>query len=300
MKTYFACSDIHGFYDEWMKSLADAGFDVNDPEHVLIVCGDIFDRGRQPIQVYEFITSLPRERRILIRGNHESLLRDLVDRGYDESHDRSNGTVTTLYDLAKVDVDHMRKWRTRHLTTSYIDDKSYENAMSAYIDEWNKVEKKLYHGRRITKILKWIDSDEWCDYAEIGKYIFVHSFIPLKKVYNEFGYSIPGKERYFKDWRTNSTKEMWDSAKWGCPWRLYLEGRFKEESDKGKILVCGHWHASDFWNRLDFRDDLSKFLDVNKENPIYRSEKNPNIIGLDACTVLTHVVNVLVLKEEDM
>ena len=47
MKTYFVCSDIHGFYKEWMKSLKEAGFNKNNPEHILIVLGDVFDRGNE-------------------------------------------------------------------------------------------------------------------------------------------------------------------------------------------------------------------------------------------------------------
>ena len=57
MKTYFVCSDIHGFYKEWMKSLKEAGFNKNNPEHILIVLGDIFDRGNEPWKVYKFLTS---------------------------------------------------------------------------------------------------------------------------------------------------------------------------------------------------------------------------------------------------
>ena len=40
---YFVSSDIHGFYDEWQKSLKDNGFDINNPCHKIIVCGDLFD-----------------------------------------------------------------------------------------------------------------------------------------------------------------------------------------------------------------------------------------------------------------
>ena len=47
MKKYFVCSDIHGFYKEWMSSLDEVGFDINNNEHILIVLGDIFDRGRE-------------------------------------------------------------------------------------------------------------------------------------------------------------------------------------------------------------------------------------------------------------
>lgn len=30
---YFVCSDIHGFYDQWMKALNDQGFDINNPDN---------------------------------------------------------------------------------------------------------------------------------------------------------------------------------------------------------------------------------------------------------------------------
>jgi len=45
---YFVSSDIHGHFDEWMNSLAAKGFDINNPQHKIVLCGDIFDRGHQP------------------------------------------------------------------------------------------------------------------------------------------------------------------------------------------------------------------------------------------------------------
>ena len=42
MKKYFVTSDIHGFYDEFMASLDRAGFDIINPDHILVICGDIF------------------------------------------------------------------------------------------------------------------------------------------------------------------------------------------------------------------------------------------------------------------
>lgn len=99
-KKYFISSDIHSFYDEYMTALNDASFDINNDEHIIVVLGDIFDRGKQPLEVYNFLKGLPKERRILIRGNHETLLRDLVKRGYPEKWDVSNGTLDTLYYMA--------------------------------------------------------------------------------------------------------------------------------------------------------------------------------------------------------
>ena len=42
MKTYFVCSDIHGYYNEWMSSLNDAGFDKDNKDHILVVLGSPF------------------------------------------------------------------------------------------------------------------------------------------------------------------------------------------------------------------------------------------------------------------
>ena len=33
---YFVCSDIHGFYTEWMTALKNSGFDKDNPEHKII------------------------------------------------------------------------------------------------------------------------------------------------------------------------------------------------------------------------------------------------------------------------
>ena len=65
---------------------------------------------------------------------------------------------------------------------------------------------------------------------------------------------------------------------------------------KGKILVCGHWHTSDFF----------KFLDANcsfehKCGPIYLS---PHLIGIDGGVIWSketgyvHQQNVLVIEED--
>lgn len=41
---FFAISDMHSFYDPMIDALDQAGFEKNNPEHTLIVCGDAFDR----------------------------------------------------------------------------------------------------------------------------------------------------------------------------------------------------------------------------------------------------------------
>lgn len=302
MKKYFVSSDIHSFYDEWMSSLNESGFDINNPEHILIVCGDIFDRGTKPLEVYEFLKNLPKERRILIKGNHEYLLNELVARGFELSHDIHNGTYDTLCYIAKL-PDRITFSHREYLKRSqYI---YGTDSYKEYLEELRKKEEarehKLYTNRKLKQILKWINSDEWVNYYELGKYIFVHAFIPLREKMIEMDNALwpTGEKYYFKNWRTGTSDYEWEEATWGCPWSDYEKGFFKKEELNGKVLVCGHWHTSDFWNSLDYSTDRSKQL-AQDNNPIYKSDAFPGLIGLDTCTALSHKVNVLVIEESDI
>lgn len=267
MKTYFVTSDIHSFYTPFKQALDEAGFDINNPDHILICCGDIFDRGDESLLVYDFIKSLPKSRRILIKGNHEELFLSLaLEDRFPYARDFSNGTVKTFTHIADTD------YQTMSLLYYGFDG-------SMVTTEWLLTQKRVKN----SKITKWLQSDEWIDYYELGKYIFVHSFIPLNKIPKMSG----TVQEYNPDWRNASTK-LWDDARWGCPWQLFDDGYFKSEIDKGKVLVCGHWHTSDF----------HKHYENKRENyDIYRGK---NLIALDACTIKTNKVNILVLTEEEV
>lgn len=95
---YFVSADIHGHFDEWMNSLTEKGFDINNPQHKIVLCGDLFDRGHQPKQIIEFILA-HEDKIILIRGNHEDLMQDMINRNHNTSGDLYNGTADTIVDL---------------------------------------------------------------------------------------------------------------------------------------------------------------------------------------------------------
>ncbi len=99
MKKYFVFSDVHGFYDELIRDLTSAGFDMDNENHILISCGDNFDRGPKSFEMYKFLSEFPKERKILIRGNHEYLLYDLALRKETISIDSVNGTANTWVDF---------------------------------------------------------------------------------------------------------------------------------------------------------------------------------------------------------
>ena len=127
MNKYFVASDIHSFYTPFIKELNKTGFDLNNEEHILIICGDLFDRGSESLKLYEFIKSLPKERRILIRGNHEYLFIDSLSKEIPDYYDHTNGTVRTLNDLTN---------------------NKYSNWYDMVLD------------KKLAKIKKWILSDE--------------------------------------------------------------------------------------------------------------------------------------------
>lgn len=268
---YFVMSDIHSFYNEMKSALDEAGFDINNNEHILIVCGDIFDRGDQTLEVLNFIKSLPKERRILIRGNHEQLLKDAMMRGYLGRHDFSNGTAKTILHLAN--------------SQGYV--------------EWNSIVndsmENLIHNKDVWDVIDWIASDEWVNYYELDRFIFVHSFIPLAFKDDDHAFWFLNTEQeYNPNWREDyQNRYDWEGAIWGCPWQLIKSGYFDEEAKNGKTLVCGHWHASDFHFHLGDKPVTSdNMLDWMH---IYYSDK---IIAIDAMTALSKDCNVLVIDEQ--
>ena len=127
---YYVVSDIHGFYTELYKALAEKGFFTDTEPHKLIVCGDLFDRGKEAVKVQSFISDLmERDEVILIRGNHEDLIMYLIQDwenfGYMQSHNISNGTVDTVLQLTgnKIVVGaNAKAIKNELLNTPFIED----------------------------------------------------------------------------------------------------------------------------------------------------------------------------------
>ena len=142
MPKFFVTSDIHSFYTPLKKALDESGFDPNNEEHWLIVCGDCFDRGGESEEVLHFLMSL--ERKILVKGNHDTLLEECCMREFPYSHDSSNGTRKTIQDLGGA-----------------IYRRPFDECCQI---TWNKL-------ARYRELL--------VNYFETQNYIFVHSWIPI-------------------------------------------------------------------------------------------------------------------------
>jgi len=61
-----------------------------------------------------------------------------------------------------------------------------------------------------------------------------------------------------------------------------------------KTVVCGHWHTSYGHSRLEKK--CTEFGPDADFSPYYGSA----IIALDACTVHSHKINVLVIEDEEL
>ena len=288
---YFVVSDIHSFCSELKHSLRKVGFNKRNKNHTLIVCGDIFDRGNEAVEVYKYLKSIPKSRCILVKGNHESLYKELLTKTFPDKYDFSNGTVRAFCNIADIDEEKLSRyyWLEQDLSLDYeqIEERLYST--------WNYIRDTVAKH----EITAWLDSKQWVNYYELDKYIFVHSFIPLK-VRDEWKDINPFKLRlrsfcyeYNPTWR-DAPDDDWEIARWGDPIENYACGYFDPEAVNGKVLVVGHWHTSDFYKRLE------KIVTDTQE--IYYSKNLIAIDGgvkYDAWLGYFHPQNVLVIDDSD-
>jgi len=125
---------------------------------------------------------------ILIRGNHEDLMQDMINRNYNTSGDLYNGTADTIVDLYP-------QW----LVTEF---------------DLKKIAKET----GLQKVL-----DLCVDYFETEHYIFVHGWIPC---FTE-GFRPYVKYKFNPDWR-NAEVHEWRSARWFNGMELACKHRITE------------------------------------------------------------------------
>lgn len=256
MKKLFIFSDAHAFYDQLMKALAEAGFDQDNRDHILVSCGDLCDRGLKAVETLNFINQFDDERKICIIGNHELIMEDLIARGYPAGYDGYNGTVSTL----------------RQLTDIYGDDERAAAEMK-YSYYWNRYRRN------------WI----WC--LELEDYILVHGWIPvLPERMNDYRYY----RSYDPKWR-KTDERSWRKAVWinGMDaWSMGIR-------EKGKTIICGHWHTS--WGHAFLHDEGLEFPDEKDPGSyaLFTPFVDEGIIALDGCTAYSGLVNVWTMELED-
>lgn len=255
---YYVVSDVHGFFSVLKETLKEKGFFNDTQPHKLIICGDLFDRGGEAVELQNFILDLiQKDEVILIKGNHEDLLEDMLNYWHRESYfkaiNNNNGTVGTVLQLTRSTVDDL-----------------YVNVID------------VYHRMKETPFMQKI-LPAMVNYYETKKYIFVHGWIPCEYIrQKDCAFSYVATE----NWR-NATKEQWLSARWVNGMNAAHDGVI----ENGKIIVCGHWRCSYGHSRFEMKcTELGKDADFT---PYYGS----GIIAIDACTARSKTINCVVLED---
>ena len=165
----FVVSDIHDHYDLLMESLNQNGFDLNDGNHRLIVCGDAFYSGPQPGELFVFLRELKeKDRLIFIYGNHDI---ELLDNFKNHRFGRRANRI-----CARLIVEHLAG-------KSELSD----NELIAECEKLGFVD-----------FLE--NTPVW--YYENEKYVFTHGFIPTEKK----AYKPDWRNATEKEWRNAAAR----------------------------------------------------------------------------------------------
>ncbi len=269
---YYVVADVHGFYDLMIKALTEKGYFEDKEPHKLVICGDLFDRGSQAKEMEKFVVDLlEKDEIILIRGNHEDLMLDLVNRldefvemGIEHTHHYRNRTVRTLMDLTESSLGRIKQ-------------------QSGVVADRMRATPFL---QKIIPAMK--------DYLETEHFIFVHGWIPC----HASGYGgEAGWFNYLENWR-EMPKSDWMLARWYNGMLAAFQGCI----EPGKTIVCGHWHCSFGHTYLEKKEikplkdgELSPQKVFEDFTPYY----GEGVIAIDACTALSKVVNCIVIEDEE-
>lgn len=251
MIKYFFSSDIHSYFDEWMLSLESKGFERDNSKHIIGICGDLFDRGPQSVECYNFIKALQEEQRLIyIRGNHEDLLEQCVKevkRGSRISrHHISNGTINTISQLI---------------------------GCSQY-DIMCGVTSSKEISQKIDPVLNFLDKVT-VNYHELGNKIFVHGWVPT---------TITSEEDH-----TTCVPDDWRERDWvNARWENGMEMAHFGLTVPDKIIVCGHWHTS--WGHSKYHGDGDEWDATSANFSPYHDEGIIAIDACTAYTHMVNVV----------
>ena len=260
---YYVVSDVHGYYNLMKKALKDAGFFNEKEPCKLIVCGDMLERGKEAVQMVDFMLKLKKEGRLIyIRGNHEDLfmecLQQIASRGVHEiasgmSHHYLNGTWDTLIQLSCME-----------------EMEAYNNAAELV----GRIRRSPYYKELLSACV---------DYYETPNYIFTHGWIPC----NCEDYRALIGCKYQPNWRKASVS-VWKVARWFNGMELACKHKVIEEN---KTIVCGHWHTSYGHAKID--KNGSEF----GKNADFSPFRAKGILAIDGCTAYSGIVNCVVIED---
>lgn len=167
-KTLFIVSDTHGHYTLLQQALDKAGFDLHDPSHLLICCGDYFNRGTENTKILEFFESI--SNKVLIRGNQDDVLLEIFKTGEFRDYYYQNGIIES--------IDEWFGREVIHVDTKQIDLSNHQSMVE-----------------RIAAFL-----EPTLPFFETKHFVFTHSWLPNTIVDNHIQIRPDWREADFDDW----------------------------------------------------------------------------------------------------
>lgn len=267
----FVLSDIHSYFEPMMRALEANGFNRADKSHIVVICGDLFDRGPDAVKCFQFVQEMHKEHRLIyICGNHEDLLFDCVNEAAGgngvSGHHITNGTLDTVAQFTELNrVDLINGWANqRKVITDMM------------------------------PVLEFI-GENTVDCAEVGDYIFVHGWIPVLVKDNLPMHYMQNRVFAFDpNWR-DAPVEAWYQARWLNGMDMCRKyGRVPD-----KTVVVGHWHCSWGWSHIN--QERKEWPQKNREDwrQSFEPFRGDGIIAIDSAVAYTEFCNCLVLDMPD-
>lgn len=266
-KTIFAISDIHGYYEALIEGLERAGFDENNPNHLLISVGDAFDRGPDALRVYKFLKGLSDQNKaVVLKGNHTLFFTEYLDgTSLSPFNYFNNGTNETLADFL---------YCTAPFESWCMIDKDINVPTNADFAQWLSEAREAIN-KEFPELLEWLKARPY--YYETEHYIFTHGSIDTKAE----DWHKPHCEKYrYHDWDAL----MWD------------DGSFfgKPILNTNKTVVIGHFGTRHLRTMYGIPSNSYK------EGFDILTRYDGKVIALDATTAVSGRINVLVIEEEEV
>jgi hypothetical protein len=275
---YFVVSDIHSYFNCLIEALEKEGFQKNNNNHMLIINGDIFDRGKESQEIRDFLDTV--ENKVLIFGNHEYLMLHAINRGNFLRHDISNGTLDAAIQLSGG--------YKRYPDLSDITPKEFFNVVDPFNGKLDNVElqKEIIKNLIDTDIVEWIVENFYLDgskvkwnkdktefkiygkpryYIQVEDRLITHGFIPCPdfiKMYttkNDVKYAnLPDdydllEESSQKMWEEEYGEGIWSNTPyWLKLYHKYKLPKFYDYLIRKNIkhIYLGHWTKSDLENMV--------------------------------------------------
>lgn len=259
MKEIYTVSDLHGHYEILKRDLKEAGYDENNENHLLVVCGDCFDRSFGNLEIYKYLKRLTDEgKAIVVKGNHETMLiRYLEGTSVSPFDYMRNGTDETLASFLQQ-ISPFESW----CISNDIKHPTYGDFAT-----WIGIARGQINVK-YPELLSWLRDLPY--YYETENYIFAHSAIDLD----------------VEDWHQpcceKHGKVDWEALLWD-------DGNFiKKHNRTGKTIIVGHFSTS----HLRQMHSLGDYDD----HSILKTDDNK--VFIDGCAVLSKKINVFKTKDK--